>query len=124
MPTRLVALLTPAGENSGRIGGIWCLRPHTTRLQMTPSCSISHCTSSPRCGDRDTMAANPPALSPVRGVLVFPLCAPQPFPYLKKHRGFPKKPHASGGSRQQDVPGDQCDKAGGTQVSAASLGER
>lgn len=60
------------------------------------------------------MAATPPALSPAWGRSLCPHSAPrQPFPYLKKHGGFPKKPHASRGSCQQDVPRDQCDKAGG-----------
>lgn len=58
-------------------GGRWDLGgslPHqTTRLQMVPSSSISHCTSSPRCeGGQGDMVASVPG-----GVHCVPL-APSP----------------------------------------------
>lgn len=101
---------------------IWRLPLHTTLLQMVPSSSISHCTSSPLCEGQGDAGSPLLALFPARGgggSLMSPLCHPSPIlshpppsPHLKKHGWLLKSPHTRRGSRQQDVPGDQRDKPG------------
>lgn len=129
---RLRDLLNLGGAEGSRFWGeIRHLRRHTTLLQMAPSSSISHRTSSPRCeGQGDAGSPRPPPpwgplcppwgpLCPLWGPLrphsapPNPILSPfPPFPHLKKHGGLPKYPHAGRSPRQQDVPGDQRDEPG------------
>lgn len=98
----------------GEVGPGAPLRRHTTLLQMVPSASISHCTSSPGCKGGHTVAPVPAGV---------PVSPPAPIsPHLQENGRFAKQPHSRGGPRQQDIPRDQCHKPGG--IGGVSHGPR